>query len=41
MDIYYLDINHCRTYLNVLDMNHEPQLGMDYWTHPIIEHFHT
>ena len=36
MDIYYLDINHYRTYLIMLNMNYEPQLDMDYWTHPIV-----
>ena len=38
LDIYYFDIDHCRTYLIMLNMNHEPQLDMDYWTYPIIGH---
>ena len=38
LDIYYLNMDHCRTYLIILDMNHEPQLDMDYWTHPIVGH---
>ena len=24
LDIYYLDMDHCRTYLIMLNMNHEP-----------------
>ena len=39
LDIYYLDMDHCRTYLIMLNMNHEPQLDMDYWTHPIVGHW--
>ena len=38
LDIYYFDMDHCRTYLIMLNMNHEPQLDMDYWTYPIIGH---
>ena len=38
LDIYYLDTNHCWTNLIMLNMNHKPQLNMDYWTHPIIAH---
>ena len=37
-DIYYLDMDYCWTYLIMMNMNHEPQLGMDYWTHPIVGH---
>ena len=44
-DIYYLDMDHCQTYfimmnmnLIMMNMNHEPQLDMDYWTHPIVGH---
>ena len=36
LDTYYLDMDHCRTYLIML--NHEPQLDIDYWTHPIVGH---
>ena len=39
LDIYYLDMDHCRTYFIMLNMNHEPQLDMDYQTHPIIVHW--
>ena len=35
-NIYYLDMDHYQTYLIMLNINHEPQLDMDYWTHPIV-----
>ena len=39
LDIYYLDMDHCQTYLIMLNLNHESQLDMDYWTHPIVGHW--
>ena len=30
-NIHYLDIDHCWKYLIMLNMNHEPQLDMDYF----------
>jgi len=30
-DIYYLDIDHCWTYLIMLNMSHELQLDMNYF----------
>ena len=39
LDIYYLDMDHGRTYLIMWNMNHEPQLDIDYRTHPIIVHW--
>ena len=38
-DIYYLDIDHCQTYIIMLNMNHKPQLDMDYWINPIVGHW--
>ena len=36
LDIYYLDIDHCWTHIIMLNVNHKPQLDMDYQIHSIV-----